>query len=67
MSQIELESWPYDARVKAWNSYGSRIAKYNKTLDSHRSTMLANKAYEQSVLDQVGAVQLLTKETFLAP
>jgi len=67
MSQIELESWPYDARVKAWNSYGSRIAKYNKIFDRHRRTMLANKAYEQSVLDQVGAVQLLTKETFLAP
>lgn len=65
-SQIELESWPYDARVQAWNSYGSRIVKYNKIFDRHRRTMLANKAYEQSVLDQLGAVQLLTEETFLA-
>lgn len=59
-AQIELESWPVDAKKAAWKTYGSRIEKYNKIFYRHRDTMLKNKAFDTSVLEQLDQIELLT-------
>jgi len=64
-SMIELESWPPSARQKAWSVYGKRIDRYNKIFYRNRDMILKNKAFDQNVLDRVGAVELLTADSFL--
>lgn len=61
-AQIELESWPVQAKQEAWNAYGSRILKYNKIFERHRSKIIANNAFGPSVINQLNSIELINEE-----
>ncbi len=61
-AQIELESWPDDAKREAWKIYGKRIKKYNKIFERHRKTIIKNQAFDESVIEQLSAIELVSEE-----
>lgn len=65
-AQIELESWPEHAKKEVWAAYGKRILSYNKIFERHRARLLANQAFDQSVINQLNDVELLTKESLFS-
>ena len=64
-SMVELQSWPPSAREEAWDVYGKRVESYNKLFLRNRDMILKNQAFNQSTLDRIAAVELLTEENFL--
>lgn len=64
-SMIELETWPPEARQQAWKVYGKRIEKLNKLFDRHRDRIIKNEAFEETALQDLEYVELLTKDNFL--
>lgn len=61
-AQIELESWPQQAKEQAWSAYGSRIMKYNKIFERHRQRIISNGAYDDSIYHQLNAIELVNEE-----
>ncbi len=64
-AQIELAAWPADARREGWSAMGKRIDQYTKLFEDNKAALIANGNFDNTFLDQIKKVDLLTEEKLM--
>lgn len=61
--RIELEAWPYEARVQAWRKMGKRLESHTELFERNRTLALRNEKLDDEVRQVIESIQVVTKES----